>query len=150
MRLTLRRGATMKRFPALASLLVVSNLVVSLGSSTRAENFSTVPPGFTVITYAAAGGNATSLAFGPDTRNLSQTRLYVARFSDGSIVAIDDQAGVGSAPMVFATGFRNPLGVLVAADGTVFVADSEARRNGVFGNRPYGRVWRVRDTNAHR
>jgi glucose/arabinose dehydrogenase len=138
----------MKRFPALASLLVVSNLVVSLGSSTRAENFSTVPPGFTVITYAAAGGNATSLAFGPDTRNLSQTRLYVARFSDGSIVAIDDQAGVGSAPMVFATGFRNPLGVLVAADGTVFVADSEARRNGVFGNRPYGRVWRVRDTNA--
>jgi glucose/arabinose dehydrogenase len=136
-----------KRFPALASLLIVANVAVSLGSSTRAETSSTVPPGFTVITYATAGGNATSLAFGPDTRNLSQTRLYVARFSDGTIVAIDDQAGVGP-PAVFATGFRNPLGILVAADGTVFVADSEARRNGALGNRPYGRVWRVRDTNA--
>jgi glucose/arabinose dehydrogenase len=135
-----------KRLSTWVLLLSASNVGVSLDSSIRAD--TSVPPGFTVIAYGTVGGNATSLAFGPDTRNLSQTRLYVARFTDGNIVAIDDQAGVGSAPSVFATGFRNPLGVLVAADGAVFVADSEARRDGAFGNRPYGRVWRVRDTDA--
>ena len=133
---------------AVALLVLIANPTVSTASSGRAQTPPTIPPGFQVTLYSSIGGNATSLAFGPDTRNLSRTRLYVARFSDGTVVTVDDQGGVGSPPTIFASGFRRPLGVVVAADGTLFVADSEARRDGVFGNRPYGRVWRVRDTNG--
>jgi glucose/arabinose dehydrogenase len=138
----------MKRFPALVSLMAVANLVVSVAPPSHAQTPPAVPVGFAVSPYAAVGGLTTSLAFGPDTRNLSRARLYVARFSDGQVVAIDDTNGVGGAPSTFATGFRNPLGVLVASDGTVYVSDAEAARAGPFGTRQYGRVWRVRDTNA--
>ena len=138
----------MKRFPALASLMTVANLAVSVTSPSHAQSPPSVPVGFAVTHYAAVGGLTTSLAFGPDTRNLSRTRLYVARFSDSQVVVIDDTSGLGSAPTVFATGFRNPLGVLVASDGTVYVSDAEAARAGPFGTRQYGRVWRLRDTNS--
>jgi glucose/arabinose dehydrogenase len=60
-------------------------------------------------------------------------------------VVIDDNGGVGSAPEVFADGFRGPLGVLAARDGSLYVADAEAAREGPFGFRSYGRVWRVID-----
>src|ERR671919_1468814 len=135
---------------AVALLVLIANPTVSPASSGRAQTPPTIPPGFQVTLYSSIGGNATSLAFGPDTRNLSRTRLYVARFSDGTVVTVDDQGGVGSPPTIFASGFRRPLGVVVAADGTLFVADSEARRDGVFGNRPYGRVWRGAGTTGER
>jgi len=113
-----------------------------------AQQLPSVPVGFAVTPYAQTGGLTTSIAFGPDTRDPSRTRLYAASFSSGQIVAIDDAGGVG-ATSTFASGFRNPLGVVVASDGTVFVADSEAPRDGPFGTRAYGRVWRVRDTDGN-
>ncbi len=130
------------------ALLCTLGTVASGAPRASAVSSATVPPGFEVTRYATAGGNATSLQFGPDTRDQSKRRLYVARLTDSSVVAIDDQGGVGGPPTIFASGFRRPLGLVVAADGTVYVADSEATRDGVFGTRPYGRVWRVRDTNA--
>jgi len=133
---------------ALLPSLVLATLTASVARSSSGLPPPTVPPGFSASLYATAGGNVTSLAFGPDTRDLSRTRLYVARFTDGAVVTIDDQSGTGGPPMVFATGFRRPLGIVVASDGTVYVADSEATRAGVFGARTYGRVWRVRDTDG--
>jgi glucose/arabinose dehydrogenase len=109
---------------------------------------SAVPIGFAVTTYTHVGGTATSLAFGPDTRDLSKTRLYVAVNSSGQIVAFDDVAGTAGPAQVFASDFQGPLGVLVGADGTVFVADAEGPRAGPFGERTYGRVTRLRDTNG--
>ena len=137
---------------ARTGLTAVFALVLSASAysqPTGAQTTPTAPPGFAVSPYASVGGSATSLAFGPDTRNLSAPRrLYVTNFSTGEVLAIDDAGEAGGPPVVFASGFRNPLGVVVASNGTVFVSDSEAERNGPFGNRPYGRVWRVRDTNG--
>jgi glucose/arabinose dehydrogenase len=103
-------------------------------------------PGFVVTPYAATGGTPSSLAFGPDTRTGAKgTRLYVTDNAGGTLLAIDDLGGTGSQPAVFADGFRSPLGVVAAPDGSVYVADAEAAREGPFGLRQYGRVWRVID-----
>lgn len=103
-------------------------------------------PGFYVVPYAATGGTPSSLAFGSDTRDGEKgQRLYVADFLNNEILVIDDLGGVGSEPEVFADGFRGPLGVVAARDGSLYVADAEAAREGPFGFRPYGRVWRVLD-----
>ncbi len=103
-------------------------------------------PGFYVVPYASTAGTPSSLAFGPDTRDGEKgSRLYVADFAGDRVVVIDDVAGTGSAPQVFAEGFNGPLGVLAARDGSLFVADAEGAREGPFGFRPYGRVWRVYD-----
>ena len=106
-----------------------------------------VPPGFAVTTYQHVQGVGTSLAFGLDTRDGSGSRLYATDFAQGRVMVIDDTGGVAGPPAVFASGFRNPLGVVAGPDGTVYVADSEAARAGPFGNRTYGRVWRVEDAN---
>jgi glucose/arabinose dehydrogenase len=106
-----------------------------------------VPPGFTVTPYGQVPGAATSLAFGPDTRDSAGSRLYATDFAGGRVIVFDDAGGAAGTPSIYASGFRNPLGVTAAADGTVFVADSEAARSGPFGTRAYGRVWRVTDTN---
>jgi hypothetical protein len=102
-----------------------------------------VPPGFTITYYGAVGGAGTSLAVGLQMRGAGK-RLYATDFTGGRVVAIDDVAGTGSPPEVFASGFSSPLGVLGTSDGSVYVADSTTSR-GPFGNRPYGRVWRLRD-----
>ena len=106
-----------------------------------------VPPGFAVAPYQHVQGVGTSLAFGLDTRDGNGSRLYSTDYAQGRVMVIDDTAGVAGPPAVFATGFRNPLGVVAGPDGTVYVADSEAARAGPFGNRTYGRVWRVEDAN---
>jgi glucose/arabinose dehydrogenase len=104
-------------------------------------------PGFVVTPYAATQGTPTSLAFGPDTREGATdgaVRLYVTEGTAGTLLAIDGAGQIST----FAEGFRSPLGVLAAANGDVYVADAESARTGPFGTRPYGRVWRVRDTDG--
>jgi glucose/arabinose dehydrogenase len=103
-------------------------------------------PGFIVTPFSVTGGAPTSVSVGPDTRDKSSERVYVTDYVAGEVLAIDDLGGVGAPPETFATGFSSPLGVFAAPDGTVYVADSETAREGPFGFRPYGRVWRVRDT----
>ncbi len=104
-------------------------------------------PGFVIAPFAATGGNPTSLAFGPDTNEGAgedAKLLYVTDSLAGTVLAIDD---LGTST-VFAEGFRSPLGVLAGPDGSVYVADAEAAREGPYGLRSYGRVWRVRDTDG--
>lgn len=106
-------------------------------------------PGFIVSPYVETGAIPTSLAFGMDTRADQETqRLYVTDFLEGTVLVVDDLAGVGSQPTIFAEGFRSPLGVVAASDGSVYVADAEAARQGPFGLRVYGRVWRVIDSDG--
>jgi glucose/arabinose dehydrogenase len=106
-------------------------------------------PGFVVTVFSETGGTPSSLAFGPDTREGADgTRLYVADNVGNQILVIDDLGGVGSDPQVYADGFRGPLGVLAAPDGSLFVADAEAAREGPWGLRAYGRVWKVQDTDG--
>jgi glucose/arabinose dehydrogenase len=131
----------------LGTLLAATLLPGALaGSSPAAPSIDPPEPGFTVTKYAVTGGTPSSLAFGPDTRTGNEgSRLYVTDNAGGTLLVIDDMGGVGSQPQVFADGFRGPLGVLAAPDGSVFVADAEAAREGPFGFRSYGRVWRVFD-----
>lgn len=135
---------------------IAARIVVALAGTTlslmpipasAADPLPRVPPGFAVTAYAQVPGAATSLAFGPDTRDSAGSRLYVTDYVGGRILVIDDVGGATGATAVYASGFRNPLGVTAAPDGTVFVADSEASRSGPFGTRTYGRVWRVADAN---
>ena len=138
-----RLGAT----AVLGAALLAGSPVTS--TATPASIPVVLEPGFTVISYAATGGTPSSLAFGPDTREgESGTRLYVTDNSGGTVVVIDDAGGVGSPPSVFADGFRSPVGVLASRDGSVYVADAEAAREGPFGFRSYGRVTRLCDTDG--
>ena len=125
-------------------LLIV--IVASAPASSRTDRFHLPEPGFTIVSYASTGGAPSSLAFGKDTREgESGKRLYVTDNIGGTVLVIDDLGGIGSEPQVFAEGFRGPLGVVAAKDGSVYVADAEQAREGPFGFRPYGRVWRVID-----
>ena len=138
----------MKKLPAfLATVIVFALASPSTAASSDAEPLAP-PPGFVVTTYSSVGGPTTSIAFGPDTRDLSKTRLYATDFANGGIVAIDDVEGAGTAPVVFASGFNSPLGVVVDRRGIVYASDSTAVRDGPYGRRAYGRVWRLVDTNA--
>lgn len=136
--------------PILGTLLAALLLPTPAGAPASALAFSGAPePGFEIRPFAATGGTPASLAFGPDTRSGNEgERLYVVDNAGGTLLAIDDMGGVGSAPEVFADGFRSPLGVLGAPDGSVYVADAETAREGPFGFRSYGRVWRVIDGNG--
>ena len=132
----------------LASIVCVVSAATA--SSASPLEGSTLPrplePGFYVVPFAESGGTPSSLDLGPDTREGEKgERLYVADNAGGTVVVIDDLGGVGSPPQVFADGFDGPLGVLAAPDGSIYVADAEAPREGPFGFRSYGRVWRVFD-----
>ncbi len=136
------------RFGRFAATTMVLGLMLSLSVPALGTDLPRVPPGFVVTQYAAVGGAGTSLSFGPDTRDPdAAARLYVADYLNGRVVVVDDIAGIGSDPVVFADGFSSPLGVLAADDGSVYVADSE-QGSRPYGPRPYGRVWRVRDTDG--
>lgn len=132
-------------------LVLVATLLGSLLAGAPAESASvssprSLEPGFYVVPYAISGGTPSSLDFGPDTRKGAEgERLYVVDNASGDLLVIDDTSGLGSAPAVFASGFDGPLGVLAAPGGSVYVADAEPAREGPFGFRPYGRVWRVFD-----
>ncbi|HEX9891301.1 MAG TPA: plastocyanin/azurin family copper-binding protein [Actinomycetota bacterium] len=137
---------------ALASLAPIAG---TASETTNEDPLPRVPPGFAVGVYATVGGTPTSLTFGPDTRTgFGGKRLYVADAQFGNVVVIDQASAVGdwrlvgSQPQTYASGFTQPLGVVAAPDGTLFVADNEGARPGPFGTRVYGRVWRVKDTNG--
>ncbi|MDQ3985584.1 MAG: PQQ-dependent sugar dehydrogenase, partial [Actinomycetota bacterium] len=134
---------------ALVAVALAAGALAPPASSSSSTN--RIPPGFTVVVYANTGGTASSLAFGKDTRegaDRSAQRLYVTDFVGDRVVVIDDAAGQGTTVSTFADGFSGPLGVVGGSDGSLYVADAESTRSGPFGSRPYGRVWRVRDTNG--
>ena len=128
---------------ALAIALVVT---LAVGPRALGARDRDVEPGFVASTYAQTGGTPSSLAWGVDTRGGDAARLYIADNSGNQVLVVDDLGGVGSNPTVFATGFRGPLGVFGAPDGSLYVTDAEAARQGPYGLRSYGRVWRVLDT----
>ncbi|MGH2757103.1 MAG: PQQ-dependent sugar dehydrogenase [Actinomycetota bacterium] len=131
----------------LAGVLLIATVAVAAPTQAAPSSIS-VPVGFAVSPFSAVPGLATSLDFGPDTRaGAVGSRLYATSFGSGQVVVIDDLGGLGTPARTFASGFGSPLGVLVGPDGTVYVSDAEAAREGPFGRRVYGRVWRVRDVN---
>ena len=138
--MTRRQGST-----ALACALVA--VLAAAPQVPAAPAARPLEPGFVVTPYAATSGVPTSLAFAR-ARGDQPARLYVTDFLEGTVLAIEDIAGIGSEPDVFADGFRSPLGVVAAPDGSLYVADAEAARQGHFGLRVYGRVWRVLDTDG--
>ena len=133
-----------------ARLLAAAAGFVLLATSAPAapvDNSASLPePGFTVLSYASTGGAPSSLDWGKDTREGAEgERLYVTDNIGGTVLVIDDVSGVGGQPQVYADGFDGPLGVLSAKDGSLYVADAEPAREGPYGFRAYGRVWRVLD-----
>jgi glucose/arabinose dehydrogenase len=131
---------------ALKAGLATSLLLGVLSSAAPAAHRVT-EPGFVVTPFAVTGGTPSSLAFGPDTRSDAAKDalvLYVADNAGNRILAIDPLGAVTT----FADGVRGPLGVLAGKDGSVYVADAEAAREGPFGLRSYGRVWRITDTDG--
>ncbi|HEX2058871.1 MAG TPA: hypothetical protein VHI71_10950 [Actinomycetota bacterium] len=129
----------MRRSPRL--LATVAAAMGLLAATANAEPNHALPePGFAVTAFAHTGGTPTSLAFGSgDDQN-----LYVTDGTNGTVLAI---APTGIAT-TFAEGLRTPLGIVVARNGSVYVADVEPAREGPFGFRSYGRVLRLRDTDA--
>lgn len=135
-----------RAYLAMAAALLASVFGGAPAGGSASDLPRPVEPGFYVLPYAATGGTPSSLAFGPDTRKGEKgERLYVTDNAGGDLLVIDDLGGVGSSPQVFASGFDGPLGVVASDDGSVYVSDSEPAREGPFGFRPYGRVWRVVD-----
>lgn len=129
----------------LVPLLLLGVLTANAVAPASGAGSSVPEAGFVVSPYLATRGVPSSLSFGADTRGGNGERLYVADYLGGQILVVDDLGGVASTPQVFADGFSSPLGVLGTKEGSVFVADSESAREGPFGFRPYGRVWRLRD-----
>lgn len=129
----------MRRSPRLLAT-VAAAMGVLAASATAAPPRELLQPGFVVAPFAATQGTPTSLAFAPG----ESPYLYVTDGTAGTVLAIDP-TGVAT---TFAEGFRTPLGVVAGADGSVYVADVEAAREGPFGLRSYGRVWRLRDTDG--
>lgn len=141
----------MARYLAAAVLLLLGVVAPATArpATEPTRSAAALEPGFVVTTYTTTGGTPSSLAFGPDTRKGNKgERLYIADYAGNQILVVDDLGGVGGEPEVFAGGFGGPLGVLSGPDGSVYVTDSESPREGPWGFRPYGRVWRVRDTDG--
>lgn len=105
-----------------------------------APNDAAPEPGFVVTPFAATQGTPTSLAFGPG----ETPALYVTDGTTGNVLVVDANGVVTT----FAEGFRTPLGVVAGRDGSVYVSDVESARQGPYGLRGYGRVWRLRDTDG--
>jgi glucose/arabinose dehydrogenase len=138
--------------PRATSWLGASILLIALlPASPSAGEAYQVPVGFAATPYANIGGAGTSLAFGPDTRDGAEeeaTRLYITDYTGNRVLAVDDTAGTGGSIQAFAGNVPSPLGVVVDADGSVFVAGSGGTSDGPFGVRVYGTVWRLRDTDG--
>ena len=94
---------------------------------------SVEPPGFSV-----AGGPAIVT---PTAIESTADALFVTSWVQGTVYRVPVVEGLLGAPEPFATGFGGPLGVAVAPDGSLFVADSHpsARDD----RTTAGRVWRL-------
>ncbi|MDP9067617.1 MAG: hypothetical protein M3N53_04595 [Actinomycetota bacterium] len=137
------------RLLAATALVAAAAAPVKARPAASSSSLPLVEPGFVVTSYVATGGTPSSVAFGHDTRKGADgDRLYIADYAGNRVLVVDDLAGAGTEPEVFAGGFRGPLGVLSGPDGSIYVSDSESSREGPWGFRPYGRVWRVRDTDG--
>jgi glucose/arabinose dehydrogenase len=123
----------------LASLALAATCLAASAPDAAPAPREILPPGFVVTPFAQTGGTPTSLAFSPDGET-----LYVADGTGGTVLAIDATGIVTT----FAKDLRAPLGVVAGRDGSVYVADAEAAREGPFGLRNYGRVSRLHDTDA--
>lgn len=125
----------MRRSPRLPGAIAAAMVILAATSSAGAAP----EPGFVVTPFAVTAGTPTSLAFGEED-------LYVTDGTAGAVLVVDATGMVST----FAEGFRTPLGVTVGPDGSVYVADVEPAREGPYGFRGYGRVWRLRDTDGDR
>ncbi|MDQ3982208.1 MAG: hypothetical protein M3271_05950 [Actinomycetota bacterium] len=138
----------MRRSPRVLGVLAAATVCLAAATNAAPTAASTAPePGFVVTPFAQTQGTPTSLAFGPDTSDAAPPDanvLYVTDSTGGSVLAL----GPTGIIRTFAEGFRSPLGVVAGPDGSVYVADAEAAREGPFGLRSYGRVTRLRDTDA--
>jgi glucose/arabinose dehydrogenase len=138
----------MRRSPHLLGMLAAATACLAASTSAAPSAASAAPePGFVVTPFAQTGGTATSLAFGRDTTEGAEadaTVLYVTDSTGGKVLAITPSGTMRT----FAEDFRSPLGVVAGPDGSVYVADAEAAREGPFGLRSYGRVTRLRDTDG--
>jgi glucose/arabinose dehydrogenase len=126
----------MRRSPRLLAT-VAAAMGILAASATASPPRVVLQPGFAVTPFAATQGTPTSLAFGDEG-------LYVTDGTAGTVLVVSPEGLVST----FAEGFRTPLGVVVGRDGSVYVADVEAAREGPFGLRGYGRVTRLRDTDG--
>jgi glucose/arabinose dehydrogenase len=124
----------MRRRPRLVAIVAAAAALAAPAGASGAPE-----PGFVVTPFAHTGGTATSLAFSPDGET-----LYVTESTGGAVLAFDAN-GVAT---TFAEDLRSPLGVVAGPDGSVYVSDAEAAREGPFGLRTYGRVTRLRDTDG--
>ena len=88
------------------------------------------PPGFVASVWGSVPA-PTSIAVGPDTRDPSRERLYASSM-DGNIYAMDVGTALGP-PSVFASGFRQPLGMASGVSGELFVSDSYAAEGKTWG-----------------
>lgn len=129
----------MLRIPRLLAAVAAATVLLAASVSASPPR-ELLQPGFAVTPFAHTQGTPTSLAFGPG----ETPHLYVTDGTDGTVLAIDP-TGIAT---TFAEGFRTPLGVIVGPDGSVYVSDVEAAREGPYGLRGYGRVWRLRDTDG--
>ncbi|HEX2294121.1 MAG TPA: hypothetical protein VHN37_02305 [Actinomycetota bacterium] len=132
----------MRRSPRLLAMVAAATGILA-ATAGAAPPRGAPEPGFVVTPFAATGGTPTSLAFAPSDGEAAPL-LYVTDGTAGTVLAID----VNGSATTFAEGFRTPLGVVVGPDGSVYVSDVEAAREGPFGLRSYGRVWRLRDTDG--
>lgn len=79
----------------------------------------------------------------PTAIHSTQTHIYVASFALGTVARMPILAGgTLGPPEPVAVGFSNPLGVVVAGDGTAFVSDSRPGGE-AYGGRTVGRVQAV-------
>ena len=82
----------------------------------------------------------------PSAVHPTADHLYVASYAQGAVVRLPFlEGGLLGAPETVASGFSSPLGVAVADDGTVFVADSHGGGD-AYGGRTIGRVSAVTPT----
>jgi glucose/arabinose dehydrogenase len=75
----------------------------------------------------------------PTSLTLFQDALYVASYARGDVTKLPVlTGGLLGVPSTYASGFDQPLGVVFAPDGSMYVADSRAAGTG-----RVGRVWHV-------
>ncbi|MGH2684516.1 MAG: hypothetical protein ACRDJP_03510, partial [Actinomycetota bacterium] len=105
------------------------------------------PPPLAVPDLGSGPGAVLALPGGtvptPTAVHSTGEHLYVTSYAQGAVVRLPFlEAGLLGAPETVASGLSFPLGVVVADDGTVFVADNHSGGE-AYGGRTVGRVQAV-------